>query len=359
MRKPQVASNTSLEPVEEVLPKNLYRRKNGRIYGRVEVEGMDLRKSLGTSNLVVAEERLRRWLAEISPRHGSGEFTFAQVASSWIEQYQSSFTPKTWRRYVTSMKMLKPYFGELYWFEVTRTKINEFITERRKCGVKVATINRDLAVLSNIVHHAIDQDWSEQNPMLAVGRKQRREKRDPFTLPTDEMIEWPWRHMRSAFGDLCRFALETGMRLDEIAQLDKNLNVDLERAAVTTFKTKTHRVRVVTLSETALAIVRRQPGASGWLFRTRQGGRYLAISSMWRETMKRAGKSWSDQYPAQQFIRFRFHDLRHIFAIRYLGNGGNLYVLQKLLGHSTIRQTEEYLRYLSPEEQDRAKWSAQ
>lgn len=53
----------------------------------------------------------------------------------------------------------------------------------------------------------------------------------------------------------------------------------------------------------------------------------------------------------QRFIRFRFHDLRHMFAINYLRDGGNVYHLQIEMGHSTIRQTEEYLQYLTAEEQ--------
>jgi integrase len=34
---------------------------------------------------------------------------------------------------------------------------------------------------------------------------------------------------------------------------------------------------------------------------------------------------------------FRFHDLRHTFASWYMMNGGDLYELAKILGHSTSR----------------------
>tara|TARA_B100000315_G_scaffold221151_1_gene224348 strand:- start:109 stop:456 length:348 start_codon:yes stop_codon:yes gene_type:complete len=39
----------------------------------------------------------------------------------------------------------------------------------------------------------------------------------------------------------------------------------------------------------------------------------------------------------------RFHDLRHTFASNFLMGGGNIYDLQKILGHSTIQVTERYL----------------
>ena len=37
---------------------------------------------------------------------------------------------------------------------------------------------------------------------------------------------------------------------------------------------------------------------------------------------------------------FRFHDLRHTFATWYMMNGGDLYELAKILGHSNIKMTE-------------------
>jgi integrase len=43
----------------------------------------------------------------------------------------------------------------------------------------------------------------------------------------------------------------------------------------------------------------------------------------------------------------RFHDLRHTFASNFLMGGGNIYDLQKILGHSTIQVTERYA-HLTP-----------
>jgi integrase len=41
---------------------------------------------------------------------------------------------------------------------------------------------------------------------------------------------------------------------------------------------------------------------------------------------------------------FRFHDLRHTFASWYMMNGGDLYELAKILGHSNIQMTERYAK---------------
>lgn len=38
----------------------------------------------------------------------------------------------------------------------------------------------------------------------------------------------------------------------------------------------------------------------------------------------------------------RFHDLRHTFASHYMMNGGNIYQLQHILGHSETNMTNRY-----------------
>lgn len=52
-----------------------------------------------------------------------------------------------------------------------------------------------------------------------------------------------------------------------------------------------------------------------------------------------------------EYRRFRFHDLRHLFAVEYLREGrGGIYDLQRELGHTSVKTTEIYLDYLLPEE---------
>lgn len=37
---------------------------------------------------------------------------------------------------------------------------------------------------------------------------------------------------------------------------------------------------------------------------------------------------------------YRFHDLRHTFASHFMMNGGNIYDLQKILGHTSLEMTQ-------------------
>ena len=44
-----------------------------------------------------------------------------------------------------------------------------------------------------------------------------------------------------------------------------------------------------------------------------------------------------------------------LHAVEWLRSGRSIYALQHRLGHDSIKTTEVYLKYLTPEEQQRAK----
>jgi integrase/recombinase XerD len=156
--------------------------------------------------------------------------------------------------------------------------------------------------------------------------------------------------MQGTFGDLCRLALLTGARRDELVFLKAS---DARDGKLQLWNTK-HKFRVISLSPEAAAIVARQKAhRSGYLFVTDNGGPYKRVSEMWREVVLRAQSM--AQKEGRSLTRMRFHDLRHEYAIRELESGRSLYTLQQRLGHSTIAQTEEYLRYVPAEVAEHAK----
>jgi integrase len=54
--------------------------------------------------------------------------------------------------------------------------------------------------------------------------------------------------------------------------------------------------------------------------------------------------SFEDLLERAKIENFRFHDLRHTFASWYMMNGGDLYELARILGHSNIKMTERYAK---------------
>ena len=74
-----------------------------------------------------------------------------------------------------------------------------------------------------------------------------------------------------------------------------------------------------------------------------EGEPYRNLSSRLAALRRKIGIAWTT------------HDLRHLYAVEYLRAGGSIYDLQQILGHSSIKTTEIYLAFLTPEEQRIAK----
>jgi integrase/recombinase XerD len=219
------------------------------------------------------------------------------------------------------------------------------------------TIRNDLSVLSVAAEYAIEQEWAGTNPVTQLGKRALRYKKAVFVLPPPEDIETALASVSGPLEDLCRFLRHTGARRDEARDLHWN-DVDIARRSATLRDTKNGTSRTIALNDEAVAIVNARPRSllCPNVFTRLDGKPYGQVSPGWREGQYRAIKRAAET--KGKYHRFRLHDLRHIYAIEYLRGGGNLYTLQKQLGHGSIRQTEEYLQFLTPEEQERVKSGA-
>lgn len=332
-------------------PSNLYQR-NGVWYARIQVAGAERRKSLETGDRGEAKRRLKTFLEENSPYHGTIRRTFADVLSGYLKEAETRLKAKTVRRYDVSTIQLMLHFDGHWWEAVTRQAVVEYIDARKKAGVKIPTIRRDLTVLSQAAEWAIERGMGAINPVAQIGKRQLTYKQPQFVRPDARSLEAT---IVAAYGNLqplARFLLATGMRLDEGATL-RWTDINEDRRVATLTDTKSGKSRAVALSDAAMSVLDGMSRPSRYVFPSRLGAPYKQASTNWQEAKRRAQKAAQEN--GWRYTPHTIHALRHIYAIDYLANGGNLYALQRQLGHSTIRQTEQYLDHLSPEEAERAK----
>lgn len=269
--------------------------------------------------------------------------TFRQAVGRYCEEVMpDAIDETTAKRYLVSFRAVLPTLGDLYADTITRKEISTLIGVRKKRGVKNATIMRDLTAVSRVLASAIGWGVCEHNAAREYDRTLIRETRDPIDLPTPEEVAAAIA-LPSGFSRIMAAASQTGMREGELIGL-RWPQVETNRRAVNLRDTKGGRPRTIPLEgpllEDALGTFSGTPrhATSKLVFWHGEGlpwRNFAANFRVWRVKNK---------------VGFRFHDLRHYFAVMYLRGGGNIYDLQQILGHASIKTTEGYLRFLTPEE---------
>lgn len=337
------------------MPKNLYLR-DGTWWARFKVLGVEYRRSLRTTVQREAERRLEalRKQVEGESRFGVAEpRTFAAAAESWKIHATRDLSHKTVKRYLTSIKQVWPQLAALHVHTIDVAKLRELEKARRAQGATTATIRRDLTAISQVLKHAADEGWMEEvNPTLALrAKKTMKERRDPITLPSEGDIAAVRAKAPTRFADAMDFARETGMREEEIFGLTHRQVAGAEII----IRGKRNKLRVIPLSRKARLIIDKQPQHIGspYVFWHSDGQRWASPAARFQAI--RGSAERAAQKAAQEFERFRFHDLRHLFAVEYLrSKRGSLYDLQMILGHDSVTTTEIYLDHLTPDQRKAA-----
>lgn len=249
------------------------------------------------------------------------------------------------------------------------------IVEERQKEVTNATIKRDLSALSALIEYAVARGWigDRPNPVPAVMRA-ITEKRDPINLPHDDDIARVMKRAHLPYDNLMKAALLTGCRIEELVGAARR-DFDPKAKTLTIRKAKHNSVRVIDLSwNNGNKFFASLPVFAGksWLF-WRDENKWVradserdpafrgdrlddASQNFRRITDAVAGECAED---GTQFVRFVFHDLRHRHAVDFLASGKpgcDVYALNKRLGHSLLKQTEECLEHLTPEQARIAKY---
>lgn len=321
------------------------------LWAKVKVAGTLHRRTLDTDDPKTAAERREAYRKELVGRAKWGEAnrSLAETIAAWSEHLADRVSASTEERYLLSLKVLSPWLDGLALADVNGSLIADIIAGRRAAGIAVATIKRDLGALSQVMGFAIDEGWIEANPVLPrLGRL--KERRDPIALPSHAHIEIVALRAAGRLQDMIRAALLTGCRQAELSTA-KTSQFDPLRRQLTVIG-KGRRRRTIDLSPDAVAVVT-PPKGHTWLFQDEGGLPYRHIKTRWRKLCH--GLEGTRTGPDNDgVIPFRFHDLRHRFAVDYLKAGRSLYELQQHLGHSSVKTTEIYVDHLTPQERQRA-----
>lgn len=206
-----------------------------------------------------------------------------------------------------------------------------------------ARFNHPYQYLHALFSWCAKQDYISYNPFDKLELKKRRD--DGHVLPASiQDIQQFLKHMdKGNYCDLRDYTitllmLDTGIRTSELMGLkDDDYSVEQMSITIRPEVSKTSRGRTVFLSpmtNTALKkFMKVKPNEwENWLFPTRDGLQLQSnvLGRNFRKYCKRAG------------VQFTPYQLRHSFATFYLQNGGDLFTLQRQMGHADLQMTKRY-----------------
>lgn len=330
---------------------NLYQR--GETWWlRAEIGGVKYRESLRTGDVKRArklrDQRLDAIKADV--HHGEARRSWHEAVTAWIRHAKGTISSNTLKRYAVSLKQVESLLAAHSISSIDGKAIGSLMEARRTSGATHATLNRDLTAVSAVLTFAEAMGWREGNPTLSK-RRLNRERRDPIYLPTDESIRMVMDACTLEFRAMMLAARLTGLRQAELASLGWAHLSSWDHSQLSIVG-KGNKRRTVALSAEATNFFRdiyERPFAySEFIFCKKDGTPFTKPSQDFAHFRRKVERS-------PGFKRFRFHDLRHLFAVEALRGGMGIYALSKHMGHSSVTVTEIYLSFLTGDEANQAR----
>ncbi|EIX9588774.1 TPA: tyrosine-type recombinase/integrase [Klebsiella variicola] len=298
-------------------------------------QGKRVRKKFATKGEALAFENYTLQKIEDTPWLGDGKDKrrLSELVHLWFERHgitlrdgEKRKSAMLWAAECMGSPLAIEFSAQLFTAYRAKRLDGQFARTKRVSQVSPRTMNLEhayfLAVFNELKRIG---EWTAPNPLENV--RQFRVDESEMAYLTIEQIDQLLQECRdSSAKDLetiVKICLATGARWSEAETLRRS---QISAGKVTFIKTKGKRNRTIPLD---LDLIGELPKKNGALFTPC----YYAF----RNALERAGID----LPAGQLT----HVLRHTFASHFMMNGGNILVLQKILGHTDIKMTMRYAHF--------------
>lgn len=277
---------------------------------------------------------------------------FSDSRKAFLEHVEihSPDKPKTRQRYAKVLEHFETHVGSDRAIEsITRRDIDEYKTVRSRAysqqhpnrRITPRTINFEVSVLRTFFYFLINErEVRIENPCTrfkALRDSKAKALRRPPTYSRDELNRLfaecdPFE--RTVFATL----LLTGLREQELCFLqwsDVQLtgkNPTIRVTGKEGFSPKDYEERAVPIPSDLATLLKALPRSGDWVFPTSKGKRQTHLLRRLNTVAKRADISGAT-----------LHKFRHTYATNLLEAGCDVVTVQKLMGHSDIDTTRQYL----------------
>ncbi|WP_366249982.1 site-specific integrase [Terribacillus aidingensis] len=164
----------------------------------------------------------------------------------------------------------------------------------------------------------------------------------------NKLISVPDERYYAQFRDLVMMylMLDTGMRINEVCELE-NHDIDFKTRAIIlpAAKNKNRKPRILPLSNQVVKLLLELVAENKANFDTE----YVFVSNIGTRYNPNSFRKRLNNYKDIAGITKRVspHVFRHMFCRNYILNGGDIFTLQRIVGHADISTTRKYIQLLN------------
>ncbi len=254
------------------------------------------------------------------------------------EMQYRNYSTSTITTYTSLLKQIEHWTGVPI-EEVSTGQLKAYLHHRIAVEkVSISVINQSISAFKILQSDILGREW-EQFKI----KRPRREIKMPVVLSLEEVENLISATTNVKHKAILMLAYSAGLRKTELQQI-KPQAIDSKRMLVHISQGKGKKDRFSILSQKTLTLLRfyySMYRPQTYLFESQQyKGRYLAATSLSGIVKNNAKKAGIKK-------NISFHTLRHCFATHLMESGVNLKIVQKLLGHNSIRTTSRYLHLVN------------
>ena len=349
-----------LEPKKKRSAPRYWVEIKGKLYARLQYKAEDGKYKVKYK--AISDKRTARSAVEEMRRelelHGqetliSDKLTFAELAEKYTEVklipaiYQGGVKISGKRSLApvkSALNSLSNYFEKKVVRLIKASDIEAYkqsrlkMTTLRGSGIKIATINRELALLRSILNFALQNEWLVKNPFVLakgiISMSAEVERDRILSFDEENRLLAVCAQRRAHLKPILICALDTAMRRGEIFKMQwRDVDFAKNEILIPQTNTKTEESRIV-------GITPRLKDELLFLWEVSPKEKNSLVFGI-TDTIKTA---WKTACELANIKDFRFHDCRHTATTRMIASGSPHTEVMKITGHS---QLKTFLRYLN------------
>lgn len=212
--------------------------------------------------------------------------------------------------------------------------------------------NKQLQALKQLYDYAIGEGNLVSNPCSNLKYKSHTKKIVSHSNETIKLLlDLPDKESYAGLRDyvIMLVQIDTGIRPAELVQLTLN-DVDMMNKFINIPEvvSKTRQFRTVPMSDFCINALKKIIGARHVIWSTN----LLFPNYIGKPLSTKELRYRFQQYSNKLGISVTPYDLRHTFALMFLRNGGNVFALQKIMGHTKLDQTRNYVNLIEADMQN-------